>query len=251
MKTALIISGLARFCEALDVQLNSFKNYDNIDWFVTLWNKTVSPESYDIAPIWRDIDTAKARKLLEERLPANHKLVYIEVKDTNSCPPNPHNIKGWYYDENRLWAQYTILRWCDQVRQSYEQQNGKYDIIIRSRPDTVIKGEIDLEHWGEILKQNPKYVILPYPDRSGSRGFNDRFGIFSSDGMTDFTNSMDLWLELHHQGILWNPEELLGSAMMAKGYSWPSTNFDSVIKGPGHTGHSDGSRWIPHFGRWA
>jgi hypothetical protein len=59
MKTALIISGLARFCEALDVQLNSFKNYDNIDWFVTLWNKTVSPESYDIAPIWRDIDTAK------------------------------------------------------------------------------------------------------------------------------------------------------------------------------------------------
>ena len=71
--------------------------------------------------------------------------------------------------------------------------------------------------------------------------------------MTDFTNSMDIWLSLYQQGIKWNPEELLGAAMLGKGYSWPPTNFDSSIRGHQygywHKG-TNGDKWIPDFGRW-
>jgi hypothetical protein len=114
-------------------------------------------------------------------------------------------------------------------------------------------GEVDLAYWGEVLKQNPKYVILPYPDRSGSRGFNDRFGVCSSDGMTDYTSSMDLWPELHSRNVPWNPEELMGAAMMSKGYSWPKTGFNSQLRQ--QYGYWDNTveprQWIANLGRWA
>lgn len=251
MKTALLISGHARFCETFDVQLASLKNSD-IDWFVTLWN-TKGDERFPLGPSWQFIDNDKVRKLIEDRLPDNHRLVHVDVRDPESCPPNPHHVKGWYYDENSLWQQYTILRWCDQARQEYEQQHGKYDAVIRSRPDTLIMGEVDLAHWGEVLKQNPKHVILPFPDRSGSRGFNDRFGFCSSDGMTDYTNSMDMWPELHQRGVPWNPEELMGAAMVVKGYSWPPTGFNSQLRQ--QYGYWDNTveprQWIANLGKWA
>jgi hypothetical protein len=255
MRVALLISGHARFCETFDVQLASLKNFSQVDWFVTLWDNKGQDERFPIAPSWLSVDNDRARALIEARLPPNHHLVHVDIRDPELCPPNPYNVPGWYYDETRLWQQYTILRWCDQARQQHEQQQGKYDVVIRTRPDVLIMGEVDLNYWGNVLKENPKWVILPYPDRSGSRGFNDRFGFCSSDGMTDYTNAIDLWANVHQKGVPWNPEELTGAVMMEKGYSWPVTNFNSQIRqqyGYWTAEHPTPNRlWIPNFGQWA
>lgn len=255
MRAALLISGHARFCESFDVQLAALKNYDSIDWFVTLWNtnsNNSNPAWVDIGASWQYIDTIKAKKLIEDRLPINHKLVHIDVIDQDKCPPNPHNIAGWYYDEDRLWAQYTILRWCDQVRQKYEQQNDKYDVIIRSRPDIAIDSDIDLAKCAEILKKNPIQLILPFPDRSGSRVFNDKFMLCNSDAMTIYSSAMDRWVELYQSGIKWNPEELMGAVMANSGYNWPATDFNCEIRkkyGKWITVDNHNC-WVPKFGKW-
>jgi hypothetical protein len=252
MRAACLISGKPRFCKSFDIQLESLKNFDTVDWYITLWkNQDNSTEWKDYSSKWQNIDTDISRSLIEERLPFNHTLRHIDVRDQNQCPQNPHKVQGFYYDSDKLWMQYTILKWCDQARQSYEKIYGEYDIVIRTRPDTLIIGEIDLKYWEEVLKQNQKQVILPYPDRSGSKGFNDRFSMCSSNGMTDYTNAMDSWMLVHQQGVPWNPEELLGSVMMSKGYVWPPTNFNSMIRGHQYGNFDDSGHWRPDFGTWA
>jgi hypothetical protein len=188
MKIAILISGYPRFCHVFDFQLEWFKDYD-VDWFVTLWNPEGN-ERFPIGPSWQYIDDQIVTQLLNDRISARHKIAHVDVRNPSELPPNPFPYQGWYYNADSLWSQYTILRWCDQVRQSYEQQTGAYDILIRTRPDVLITGSIDLEYYHQQLLQDPKAIMIPYPDRSGA-GFNDMFAICTSPGMTDYTSSLD------------------------------------------------------------
>lgn len=251
MRIALLIAGQARFCEAFDVQLASLKNYDSIDWFVTLWN-TPGDSCKPIAMNWQNIDNNKVRVQIEKRLPPNHTLVHVDVREQSSCPPYPYSMTP-ADDRFRMWQQYSILRWCDNARQDHEKLYGKYDMVIRSRPDIAIINDVDLAYWGNIISQNPKNIILPYPDRGGPCMFNDQFALCSSDGMTDYTSAIDKWMEMH---IMYNmeftPETLIGAILYKKGYSWPPTNFNSPALRLyyGHWKNGYGSVWIGNPGTW-
>lgn len=247
MKTALLLSGTPRFCKTFDRQLENLQNSE-IHWYVKLWSD-VYDGKVETSPNWITDSVEKAKELIIKNLPINHSLMYIDLISKSKCPPPTHEINGFYYDSSSLWHQYTILRWCDQERQNYEKEHGKYDLVIRSRPDVGLTSPIDLMQVNDFLIKNPKIILLPNADRSGHKRFNDYFAIGLSDALTDYTAAMDHWYESFKNGVPWNPEYLMGDVMFRLGYSWPNTNFNCLLrKIDGH--FSKEMKWYPEYGRW-
>jgi len=245
MRTALLISGVPRFCAEFDQQIANLTNSE-IDWFVVLWNRhnnDGSDRSQWISPSWTATDDHEARSFIESKLPQGHNLAHVELVNPSEFPPLTKQYKNINCTVENLFQQYWILKKCDQRR----QELGNYDLVIRSRSDIGISPTIHLDKVYEFLKSHPNIIITPNNHRNP--WFNDMFAIGLPDTMKIYCEAVD---HIDHFNLNLNvqlhSEIMISSILSAQGLVWPQTDIKVSIR---EVGTGKDSTFIPDFGRWA
>jgi hypothetical protein len=245
MRTALLLSGNARFCAEFDMQLDALQNSD-IDWYVVLWNRyhgDGSERNEWIPPSWRAKTAEEARAIIEPKLPPKHKLAYIELVDPSEFPPLTKQYKHIDCTVANLFQQYWMLKRCDHHRLI---SGIDYDLVIRSRPDIGIEPMLDLKEICSILVANPQCIVTPMNHRNPI--FNDMFAIGLPDTIKTYCEAvdhidhfnLDLNVQLHS-------EIMISSILAAHGLQWPNTNLRVSLRENGQGRNGD---FKPNFGRW-
>jgi hypothetical protein len=149
MKIAVLIAGPPRFSTELDTFINSLRGYDQADWFFYLWKNNNPPDKHDYPSIklipdnWRYPDEEWAKNKIIENLPKNHRLVDLKFFDPAKLDiPDIKNPRATIWT---VWRMFFSWHQADLLRQAEENRSGKYDIVIRHRPDAGITNIIDLE----------------------------------------------------------------------------------------------------------
>jgi hypothetical protein len=245
VKTALLLSGNARFCAEFDMQLSSLTNSE-VDCFLVLWNRRYGDghERQELmSPGWTATTAEEARAIIEPKLPPGYRIAHIELVDPSEFPPLTKEYKNIDCTVSNLFQQYWILKRCDQRRQ---ESGNQYDLVIRSRPDIGIEPVIDLEQARSILNQNPNIIITPYNHRNC--GYNDMFAIGLPDTMKTYCTSVD---HIDHfnlnLGVKLHSELMIGSILNSQGIQWPATNIRVSLR---EIGVRNGDYFVPNFGRW-
>jgi hypothetical protein len=246
MKTALLLSGNARFCAEFDMQLDNLLNSE-IDWYLVLWNRR-NGDGHDrdelMSPGWTASTVEEARAIIEPKLPAGHRIAHIELVDPSEFPPLTKEYKHIDCNVNNLFHQYWMVKRCDQRRQ---ESGIAYDLVIRSRPDVGIEQKIDLPDAKMFLTHNPECVITPYNHRNC--GYNDMFAIGLPDTMRTYCSSVDFIdhfnLELN---VKLHSETIISAIVASHGIQWPPTDIRISLR---EQGVRNGDHFVPDFGRWA
>lgn len=193
MKVAVCYSGQAsRFFRDLNnftQQLERFSENVNIDLFFSLWNDSKSQEEI-ISNINSSIDKVSKEKI---------KLIKFELPSRINPTSKYGHQHLWSKANNvgNMISMFTGIKNADKLRQHYEQENNfKYDVVVRSRPDVGFEGTVDYHIIKNIL-DNEAMVVFPkdynwFNSWHGDCGMlNDQCFFAGSDMMTSITD-MDL-----------------------------------------------------------
>lgn len=205
MKVAILISGPPRFSNDLNSFIEHMKGDHTYDWFFYLNNNNPMPDKIGstvphIPESWRyftDIEWAKNK--IKSNLPNNHKVVNIEIYDhsllniPDNLPVSPSNNS---FLNTRIWRQHHHWYHVDLLRRAEEDRLGeKYDLVIRTRPDSGLKGIIDLD---EIKRSG--HVEVPTENWHGSPSICDIIGIGTSEQMKIYCDLYHYSLDYYLQG---------------------------------------------------
>ena len=108
MKTALLLSGHARFCAEFDMQIDNLNN-SQIDWFVVLWTRRYgdgSERNELMPPSWQATNVDEARSIIESKLPLGHRLAHIGLVDPKEFPTLIKQYKRIDCNVENLFKQY-------------------------------------------------------------------------------------------------------------------------------------------------
>jgi hypothetical protein len=246
MKTALLLSGDARFCNEFDIQLDNLTNSE-IDWFVVLWNRRNGDgheRNHFMSPSWTATTAEEARDIIEPKLPQGHRIAHIELVDPIEFPPLTKQYKHIDCTVPNLFQQYWMLKRCDQRRL---ESGNIYDLVVRSRPDIGIEPSIDLQAARNLLTQHPNYVMTPYNHRNC--GYNDMFAIGLPDTMKIYCTSVDYIDHFNlNLNVRLHSETMISAIISSQGIQWPMTDIRVSIR---EQGTRDGDMFYPDFGRWS
>lgn len=247
MRVAATISGQPRFTKDFDVFLENLIDYDEVDWFVYLWNNF--EENERVPPFMNNPDNwneSTIRKRFEENLPPNHRVVYFEIHEAPSYTvTRPLNLTPWTSPAG-VWFMHLGLKLVTEVREQYEQIHGKYDLVIRTRPDLMIDRPLSIRSIDTIVKQHPKTLITSANHRLGlmGRGVSEAMFIANSDTMSVTCKMFDKLFEYNDLGVPYHPETLTAYHLSVNGIETPMTDFNMnfrSIKLP--DGTTDWGRW--------
>lgn len=247
MKIAATISGQPRFTKEFDLFLENLTDYDQVDWFVYLWNNFEEVER--VPPFMNNPDNwneATIRTRFEENLPPGHRVVYFGIHEAQPYTvTRPLNTTPWTYLPG-VWLMHLGLKLVTEIREQYEQEHGKYDVVIRARPELTVDRPLSLRSIDAILKQNPNVLITSANHRLGllGRGVSEALFISNSDTMSVTCKMFDKLFEYNDLGVPYHPETLTSYHLSVNGIDTPMTDFNisfRAIKMP------DGS---PDWGRW-
>jgi hypothetical protein len=228
MRTALLISGNPRFSLNFDSQLFNLRD-SNIDWYISFWKRN-SGDDIKISPNWYEIDTTeKVKKVLEPLLPKGHRLIDVDFLDPLDYPM-PFEFNYFQQPPIQVWQQYSILKHCDQKRQS---SGISYDLVIRSRSDIGLETPLYLSECLSYLKYYTRNILTPINFRYGCcpavPDLCDQFAVGLADSMSAYTRSIDLFEQLYLSGVPFQPETLLLHSMKQQGLINVPSLFISLI----------------------
>ena len=219
MKVACLLSGQPRFCKSFDAQLQHLKNDDTIDWFVCIWkNNQLPPDKILIPPALLNTDTTSATEYVQSRMPAGHRLVKlsaVDELDTSHIVESTYGRWGWPYPTH-IYLMYQGVYLANQLKIQHEEQFGKYDLVIRTRPDLSLNQDLDLLRCKQILDQHDNAILTPKNGRWGNgsnefdvAGTNDQFAIGSSKTIDSYAEVGNNLKSIYDSGIVFSPENLL------------------------------------------
>ena len=182
------MSGQPRFCrETTDSIAHIEKEFKDcqVDWYFYLWNLSgLDPKSTSyinarwIHQSWRNLDNYDdIKQRLSSRIPQTHSLKglgigsYQDESQDSSFFANPTTAPMWV----------SLLR-ADLMRRQYEQEeNFKYDLIVRTRPDQVIEGSLNIDI-------PTRHILIPWMEYWGPPGrpssMSDWFAMGNNEDMT-------------------------------------------------------------------
>lgn len=213
------MSGEARFCKATDLFFESLKN-ESVDWFFYFWKDCIN--SNVVSPNWRNIISESwAIEQIQKRLPAGHKISNFKLGTPDPTAPISQ-FYGW-----------TLV---DSLRKEYEAVHGEYDLVIKSRPDIYVSGNLNFQEIKDYLNQNPKDILVPENFWWGTDKYriNDCFAISSSKNMTCYSR---LHFKIQEHKVSGNlngqNEELLRYHLDVNGFNTKSWNMQSHLRESG------------------
>ena len=209
MRIAICYSGLGsrlnRYIHLVENQLSTLSTCDT-DLFFSCWADGPSQE-----------ELTNSVKLLIARLNSkNIRLVKLEVVG-QSYPPIKSNYNNLWSKGNSVSAingMFTSMKNADKLRQQEEKENNfKYDIVIKSRPDISIDGPVDLSSIKEILTSEAMVVVPKgwnwFNHWHGTGGMlNDQL-FFSTPDLMTLINDVDIdkcceeGSRFHPESIMW------------------------------------------------
>lgn len=175
MKTAICFSGELRSIDKTypilkDKLMNRFSDYDI---FYHTWND--DPDLYKLHYIEKDEHTKNI--LIENRLTLPEREIFHKNKRSEVF------VQG-------MLRQLYCLKMCNNLKKNYENENNfKYDIVVRARPDLLIVNNTSLERTVETWDYK-NYVYTTDHDDHG--GYNDRFYFSNSENMDFLLDRLDL-----------------------------------------------------------
>ena len=223
MRVAVCFSGqFVRVIESINLlkrQIDKYCGHNKLDLFFSHWG-----DSPDFMP---SVD------FLNLHFP-DHDIYFELTEDYNwsskfehaDCWSSANTPKG-------MFMQFGGIKNCDQFRQVVEQQNNfKYDIVVRSRADIEVDSDLDLVHYNKVLAETPNLVLFPanwhfkhwwdnkdyvtqHPGRNvtlaqvGQKMLCDQWFAARSDVMTQVTTVVDHIDEYTELGSRYHPETLL------------------------------------------
>jgi hypothetical protein len=251
MRTALLLSGHARFCAEFDMQIDNLVNSE-VDWYVVLWNLKRTDKfqrSNYLSPSWTATTVEEARDFIEARLPTGHRLAHVELLDPGQYPKvDPNRYKNIDCTPENFFAEYGILKLCDQRR---IDSGIDYDLVVRSRPDIGISPMLDLKQIKQYLLKQPNVIITPKNRRSC--GINTIFAIGLPDTIKTYCELVDHVDHFNlNLNVKFHTELMIGTILGSQGLVWPDTNVEIFLRtqGTGSDRSEDGDTWVPNFGRW-
>jgi hypothetical protein len=170
MKIALCISGYMRTFKHTFACLNEhlLSQYPEIDTFIHTWQNT-------------DYWTNAALDIEEVKNLYHPKKIIIENQFSLPIAPimiskNPEKLRNI----NNVLSMFYKIKKCNDLKSEYEQENNfKYNCVIRFRADIKLHAPIILEHLSDI--SIPKFGDFG--------GLNDQFAFSNSENM-DFYSSL-------------------------------------------------------------
>ncbi len=134
-------------------------------------------------------------------------------KYTRVPPPQPN----WKVKNPALstYAQLYAIHKCNELKIAFEEENNmKFDWVIRSRYDFAINAKIPFEEL-----DNSK-LYIPNCRQTPNRDFgNDQFAFSSSDNMNKYANAFNRIDEFYDSGVQMMCEDLMGANWKASGLS--------------------------------
>lgn len=210
MKIAICISGLAsRLYQSQHVllrQLSWYKDYSHCDLFFNLWNDGVAEEELKSSII----------TLLPIAIKHSYNIAGFCFRPLMNIV-TPYTREDCWSTANSpeiFFSQSKCIQDADLLRQDYEISNNfKYDLVIRTRPDLELVGEINLAKWKKILTDEGLAIFsknwhwFQHWDHHGM--LNDAWYVSNSDWMTEITKLVDNIVKYVDQGCRLHPESLL------------------------------------------
>lgn len=246
MKAAVLLQGDPRFCKEFDKFLESLKGFDQVDYFVCLWkNNYLTANLLNgsghmvVADSWRHLNEDWVIDKFKKELPVGHSLVELRLLEQDTVPV--HTVTENFAPETRqenVWKMFYSLYQANQLRVEHEKSlDFEYDVVIRTRPDVAVLGELDADYLMSHLDNDNNLMIMPRNKRCGYYGVMicDLFGIGSSKTMTTYCDLYNQALDHHKAGCIFHPETLLAKHLQ----------FNNIRYWPG-----DFSIEFRHLGKW-
>ena len=254
MKIAILISGPPRFNNDLNSFIANMSGNNTYDWFFYLNNNNQGPdkESSSIGYIpktWKyftDVEWAKSK--IKSNLPDNHKIADFKIYDhslveiPSVLPPSPAQAPTWH---QRIWKLHHHWHQVDLMRQAEEERLGeKYDLVIRTRPDSGLKGVINLD---EIKRLG--YVEVPIENWHGNPSISDIIGIGSSEQMKIYCDLYNYSLKYFQQGrCAYHNESLLAYHLISnnvpyRANGWTYELWNNIVVENNGEKHVAWSNW--------
>jgi len=276
MKAAVLLQGDPRFCVEFDRFLENLKGFDQVDYFMYMWEDNTPTESTAagggfevVAPAWQRINRDWALSKFQEFFPEGHRVVSLELGNQNNIPTTDitENVCPTARPKN-MWKMWYSLYTANQTRLKYEtEHNFKYDIVVRTRPDVALLDVVNAEAIKNKLDNEPNVVIMPNNKRCGHQGIwiCDLFGMGTSDTMTKYCDLYNQALDHHKEGTIFHPETMLGKHLQKNDCRFDGLGFSIEFRHMGKwrditTGEEwpannvpgwDNKIYISDFGRWA
>ena len=209
------MSGQPRFCrETSDSIANIEKEFEGcqVDWYFYLWNLSDhQPGSTSYVNVrwvhksWRNLDNyEEIKSRLTSKLPYNHSLKGLGIGSYNDELQDPS-----FYANVTTVPMWISLQRADLMRRECEKnENFKYDLVIRTRPDQVVKGKLNIEI-------EPKHILVPHIHYFGTslpQNINDWFAMGDSDTMTIYC---DIIQNIKSYSHLFNPKPAHPETLLA------------------------------------
>lgn len=274
MRVAILIQGEPRFCKEFDLFLERLHGFEEVDWFMYLWDQSPSTSNLCagcghivVSPFWRNITKESALEKFQEYLPSNHRVIALELGDQNSVVHEPVivNYATETIQEN-VWKMWYSQYQANQLRVKHEEQNNfKYDIVIRTRPDVGLSGGLNLQYVKERLDTHHDLILMPGNHACGYGVWCcDLFGIGSSANMTTYCDIYNQALSHHAAGVRFHPETMLSHHLTRNNLRYEVGQFNLEFRKLGmweelSTGERfdsysvkkwQGHIYISNFGRW-
>ena len=195
MRVCLILHGhLRTFDKTIETLKKNITNFKDIDIFIHTWNTIdrLTPSYYKESNINSNLITPEMIEKIYK--PKNFSIETQIINNPNiTCPYNKISLEGHkYYFESFYKA--------NELKNKYEKENNfKYDIVIKSRPDVLFKTQLDLTKLNNktvYLLGNPINNNADLHSIGNFRAFNV-ITISNSENMdkiADFYNSMDKYI---------------------------------------------------------
>lgn len=189
MKIALCLSGQPRCVEkTYEFVKKSLLDGNDVTVFCHVWD---TPEA-------AAVEIYKPEAVMIEKSLDNDLSKYTRVP-----PPSPNwKIKD---PARSTWNQLYAVMKCNELKSLYEEQNNmKFDWVIRSRYDFALNAQIDFANLDNSKLYIPNCRMTP------ERNFgNDQFAFSSSENMDKYADAFNHIDEFYDKGIIMISEDMM------------------------------------------
>lgn len=232
MKVAILIPGQPRFTYDFISFISNLKGYKQADVFVYVTNNNVplitnNIEYNRVDDQWATFDNSWAYEKIKSLLLTNMTIQSFEISDDyrQTFPP-VRNLFQCGNSDNAFKMFYNIYK-VDNLRQRFEEENNfKYDLIIRTRPDLGIFKELDLQK----LNIQENQIIMPEHGWHGSPAANDQFAIGKPDTMKVYSSLFTRIKEFNDSGFYFHPESMVAHNLSVHGIEQVRGNFITELR---------------------
>ena len=213
MRIAICISGQPRYLEEGYYFINKYFNNYNVDFFIhTWWEDSYIDNVFMFTNTKRDglYDKNTIKKIYKYY---NPKKIIVEPQKIFELS-NEVNYGGLH--PLSVYSMFYSMKCSNELKKTYEQENNfKYDLVIRSRFDIVIN------HFNlNIMKLNLDYLYLSGEIHKGGQINvpNDQFCISSSDNIDYYSSlydNLENYIKAGHKKCV--GEQLLKYHLITKG----------------------------------